>query len=54
MYDANKVAMGRNFAMWKDKTQEQAEEDWVNDVKELKAWLIARINWLNTEWALSE
>ena len=54
MYELNKAAMGKNFVMWKGKTQQQAEEDWVNDVKELKAWLIARINWLNTEWALSE
>ena len=49
--EANKVAMGKNFALWKGKTQADAETDWLNDVTELKEWLLSRIAWLDTEWS---
>ena len=42
--------MGKNFAMWKNKSQAVAENDWVNDVKALKQWLTDRISWLDNEW----
>ena len=45
-----KTAMGKNFAKWKNKSQTAAENDWVNDVKTLKQWLLDRIAWLNNEW----
>lgn len=50
VYEANKEAMGKNFAKWKGKSQTQAEIDWVNDVKRLKQWLLDRIAWLDNEW----
>ena len=51
VYNANKAAMGKNFAKWKSKSQAQAETDWVNDMKTLKNWFTDRIDWLNGEWA---
>ena len=50
VYAENKTAMGKNFALWKGKSQTVAENDWVNDVKTLKTWLQNRIAWLNSEW----
>ena len=49
-YAEYKAAMGKNFAMWKNKPQTAAESDWVRDIKALKQWLLDRITWLNTEW----
>lgn len=50
MYETNKEAMGKNFAMYENKTQETAENDWLNDISALKQWLLSRIEWLNGEW----
>lgn len=50
VYETNKAAIGKNFVLWKLKSQEAAEEDWVEDVKILKQWLLDRIDWLNGEW----
>lgn len=50
VYEENKEAMGKNFALWKGKSQSAAETDWVNDVKALKQWLLERIAWLDNEW----
>lgn len=50
VYEENKVAMGNNFAKWKNKNQATAETDWVNDVKALKQWLLYRITWLDSTW----
>lgn len=50
VYETYKTAMGKNFAKWKNKSQTQAENDWVNDVKTLKKWLTDRITWLDKEW----
>lgn len=51
VYAINRAAMGKNFAMWKNKTQSAAENDWVNDSKVLKKWFDDRIAWLDKEWA---
>ena len=51
VYEAYKQVMGRNFALWKGKSQETAERDWIADVKALKKWLLDRIAWLDIEWA---
>ena len=50
MYQANKTAMGKNFAKWKNKSQETAENDWLDDIATLKQWLLSRIDWLDGEW----
>ena len=50
VYEANKVAMGKNYAKWKRKEQEVAENDWLNDIKNLKQWLLDRTDWLSKEW----
>lgn len=50
VYEANKAAMGSNYARWLNKDQKTAEEDWVRDVKVLKQWLTDRIDWLTKEW----
>ncbi|MCH5156520.1 MAG: CotH kinase family protein [Clostridiales bacterium] len=50
VYEENKVAMGKNFVKWKNKSQATAETDWVNDVKTLKQWLMYRITWLDSTW----
>ncbi|MDE7168365.1 MAG: CotH kinase family protein [Clostridia bacterium] len=51
VYAANRVAMGKNFAMWKGTSQSVAETTWINNCKTLKKWFTDRIAWLNTEWA---
>ena len=50
VYNEYKAAMGKNFALWKGKSQAQAETDWINDTKVLKKWLLDRIAWLDNEW----
>ena len=50
VYEEYKAAMGKNFALWKGKSQTAAENDWVYDIKALKQWLLDRISWLDTEW----
>ncbi len=50
VYETYKAAMGKNYAKWLNRTQAEAEEKWVADVKALKTWLVARVNWLDTEW----
>lgn len=50
MYETNKYAMGKNFALWENKTQAAAESDWINQTEILKQWLLDRITWLNDEW----
>ena len=50
MFETNKNAMGKNFALWKNKTQEAAENYWVNQITILKQWLLSRIAWLDSEW----
>lgn len=50
VYEENKAAMGKNFALWKGKSQTTAENDWVRDIKALKQWLLDRIAWLDNEW----
>ncbi len=54
VYNANKAAMGKNYATWKNKTQTAAANDWVNDCKTLKKWFTDRITWLSSSkdaWA---
>lgn len=50
VYEAYKKAMGKNFVMWKDKDQTEAEADWITNVKQLKQWLLYRITWLDGAW----
>lgn len=50
VYNTYKAAMGKNFALWKGKSQTTAENDWINDMKALKKWLNDRIAWLDNEW----
>lgn len=50
VYNTYKAAMGKNFAKWHNKSQQNAENDWVRDVKALKQWLTDRITWLDNEW----
>ena len=50
VYNANKAAMGKNFAMWKHTSQSTAEATWVSDCKTLKTWFDNRIAWLDNEW----
>ena len=50
VYARYREAMGKNFALWKGKSQTAAENDWVNDVKALKQWLLDRVAWLDNEW----
>lgn len=50
VYETYREQMGRNFAKWKNKTQAKAENDWINDTKKLKTWLLDRIAWLDAEW----
>lgn len=50
VYNEYKAAMGKNFARWHGKTQQNAEDDWVRDIKSLKQWLLDRITWLDKTW----
>ncbi len=50
VYEMNRYAMGKNYVMWKNKTQAKAEQDWIKDTKILKQWLNDRTDWLDGEW----
>ena len=52
VFEEHKKSMAKNFVMWNNKTQEEAETDWVNDVVALKQWFKDRIDWLSNEWKL--
>ena len=50
VYEENKVAMGKNFVKWKNKSQSTAETDWITDAQSIKQWLMYRIAWLDLMW----
>ena len=52
VYEINKSVMGRNFVLWKGKTQSEAEEVWIKDSRELHNWFRDRIDWLDYEWKM--
>ncbi|MCH5163363.1 MAG: CotH kinase family protein [Clostridiales bacterium] len=51
VYATYRAAMGKNFAMWKQKAQSSAETGWIADMKALKKWLTDRVAWLDGAWA---
>ncbi len=52
IYETYKSDIAKNFVLWKNKVQLNAETDWVNDCKILKQWMLDRIEWLNQEWEI--
>ena len=52
VYKKYKTSMGKNFVLWNDKIQSNAENEWIRDARVLKNWFRDRIDWLNEEWKL--
>ena len=46
VYETYKAAMGKNYVKWLGKSQQEAEADWLRDIKILKQWLVDRVAWL--------